>query len=541
MSSFHTNKTKTMPEQYDILVLGGGPAGYTAAIHATRREEGSAVSVALIEPLQLGGTCLNRGCIPTKTLVETAHYLDLFAEASQRGIDWQGSATINPAKAFQYKDRIVKRMNAGVGILMRENGITVKNARAALDFTEGEEFPFTAALSGPDGEDLGQVRARKVILATGARPARPPIPGLADPALADRILTSDQLLDPALMPEFLKREIPPRLAILGGGIIGIEVARIFRSFGSEVHVIEALPRLASALDEEISEALAKALKAKKVKLSLSKTLERVEPAASGLTLCFPDGETLEVSHLLVAVGRSPCTEMLSESLRQRLKPNRQGFLPVDEWMKTLVPGLFAPGDVNGKCQLAHAAMEMGRLAALAALEELNPEVEPFGEEEISESALEEYRRRIMEKDDKSPLPDMVKDFFPFYIPSCIYGEPEAGSIGWTEAHAREKLGDAIQVGRFPFAANGRAAAAGHREGFVKVIRLKERQSIVGVHIVGPCASELINEVSAIMYAGGNIDQWAASIHAHPTYGEALVEAAADSLGQALHLPPKRPL
>ncbi len=527
-----------MKTQYDILVIGGGPAGYTAAIHATRKE-GSAHSIALVEARQLGGTCLNRGCIPTKTLVETAHYLDLFAEAAQRGIDWQGTAVLNPTKANQYKDRIVKRMTAGIGVLLRENGVPVMNATAELDYTEGGEYPFIARLTAPDGSELSPIQAKKVILAAGSTPTRIPLPGLNHPDLAGRILTSDEMLDAEMTPEFLRQNIPAQLAILGGGVIGIEMARIYRSFGSEIHLIEALPRLVPNLDAEISEALAKSLKARKIKVLLGKTLEWVNPSEVGLELIFKDGETITASHLLIAVGRSPRTDALSENLKSRLKMDRRGFVLTDEWMKTTVPDLYAVGDLNGKCLLAHAAMEMGRIAAMQALEDLDPERESFGEEEATESALEEYRRRIMERENDSPLPDLVKDFFPFYVPSCIYGDPEAASIGWTEAEAKERLGDAVQVGRFPFAANGRASASGHRDGFVKVIRLKDYESIVGVHIVGPGASELINEASAIMYAGGNVEQWAASIHAHPTYGEALMEAAADSFGHAIHLPPRK--
>ncbi len=506
---------------FDILVIGGGPAGYSAAIHARHQppsQQGQPPSVVLVEARQLGGTCLNRGCIPTKTLLETAHILDHFAEAASRGIAWDGTATLIPSKVYQYKDRIVKRLSAGMGMLLRENGISVFQATATLDYdVTNQAFPFKATLQASDGSELPPVLAKKVILATGSVPTRIPVPGMDHPDLADRIITSDEILDATMMPDSLRENLPSSLAILGGGIIGVEASRIFRAFGAEVHIIEALPRLAAALDEDISEALTKDLKSQKVKISLNKKLERVQPRAvppneGGIELLFSDGESAMASHLLVAVGRSPKNDVLSEKLRATLKLDRRGFVEANDQMQTSLPGLYVIGDLNGKCLLAHAAMEMGRIAAKNIVDELL------------------FAPNATKSEDAAT-------FCSFLVPSCIYGTPETASIGLTEAAARQKYGDEVRIGRFPMAANSRASATGIRDGFVKVMRQEGTNALLGVHIVGPCASELINEAATLLMAGGNVEQWALAVHGHPTFGESLVEAAADSFGLALNLPP----
>ncbi len=512
-----------MSTSYDILVIGGGPAGYSAAIHAAKQGSKNSLRIGIVESRQLGGTCLNRGCIPTKTLLDTAGILDSLADAPKRGIELCGNASVDMKKVLQFKNRVVKKMNMGVGVLLRENSVPVIQGTAKVESTEGG---FRVSVT--NGDKTGILTTMKLILATGSEPTRIPLAGLDDPDISQRILTSDELLDLDFVPE--------KLLILGGGVIGVEAARIFRSFGSDVHIVEALPRLLPFVDTEIVSVLTKSLNGRKIKVSTGVQATAVEKTESGIALLLADGQRLEASHLLLSVGRSPNTSILSDGLKSSLKLDRRGFISVDHWMKTSVPGLFAPGDVNGLCMLAHAAIEMGRLAATAAVEELIPNLDDS--DTPDESAIEEFRRRILEKPNHSMLPSLLESFFPFYVPGCVYGEPEIGYIGWTEEQAKDKLGDRIRIGRFPFGANGRAAASGQQEGFVKVIRFIETETIVGVHIIGPCASELINEVSAIMYAGGNVDQWAASIHAHPTYGEALVEAAADSLGTALHLPPK---
>ncbi len=504
---------------FDILIIGGGPAGYSAAICAAQRAGRQGLNIGLVESRQLGGTCLNRGCIPTKALLDTASILDSLENASKRGIDVSGSVGVDMKKVLRWKERIVKKMSTGVAVLLRENDVPVIEGKAVVSQTaEG----FQVSVTKNDQTD--QYTAKKVIFAAGSTPTRIQLPGLDDPMLAGRILTSDELLDLDFVPE--------KLLVLGGGVIGIESARIFRSFGSEVRIVEALPRLLPFLDADVSALLTKTLLARKVGITTGVQATDVRGTENGLVLSLASGEEIEATHLLVAVGRSPNVDGISPELKTALNSDRRGFLPVDARMRTTVTGFFAPGDVNGRCLLAHAAIEMGRIAAETAVEELGKNVD-------SESALEEYRRRILEKPRNDELPSKDTDFFPFYVPSCVYGEPEIGSIGWTEEQARERFGDRIRVGRFPFAANGRAVAAGVQEGFAKVIRLADSNRVLGVHLIGPGASELINEASTIFSLDGLVDQWAATIHAHPTYGEALAEAAADSLGAALHLPPRK--
>ncbi len=395
-------------------------------------------------------------------------------------------------------------MGTGVGVLLRENGVTKLDGRAVLR-KSGDSF--AVSVTKKDGAQK-QYTAKKIILATGSVPTRVPIPGLDLPELAGRILTSDDLLDSAQTPQ-----LPEKLAILGGGVIGVEMARVMTAFGSKVHIIEALPQILPMLDAEIVQALAKTLVAQKIKISTSAKLLRVEPGPDGLLLHLEgEAEPLAASHLLVAVGRSPKIDGLDDELKAALEPDRRGCIPVDGAMKTKVPGLFAPGDVNGRCMLAHAALEMGQMAAESAAREL---VGPALTEHCS----------------------FDTEFDPLRVPACIYGEPEIGFIGMTADAARKQFGDNIAVGKFPFAANGRAASAGHRDGFVKVVRQKDSGQLLGVQIIGPCASELINEASVVLSAGISIKSWAGAVHGHPTYGEALVEAAADSLGIALHLPP----
>ena len=497
-------------QSYDILVVGGGPAGYSAAIHAARRNS----QVGLVESQQLGGTCLNRGCIPTKALLDTAAVLDSLVDGAKRGIDVNGSVNIDMPRVLRFKERVVKKMSTGIAVLLRENGIPVIEGTATIAAMDGG-FYVTVTKDGQTRD----FTTKKMIFAAGSLPAKIALTGADDPNLATRILTSDELLDLDFVPE--------KLLILGGGVIGVEAARIFRSFGSEIHLIEVLPRLLPFLDSEVSTLLTKTLLAKKIKITTEGQVTGVRANANGLTLILATGEEIDGSHLLIAAGRSANTASLSPELKTLLKLDPQGFIPVDPLMKTAVDGFFAPGDVNGQCMLAHAAIEMGRRAAEAVVDELRAI-------STTESPVEEYRRRIFEKPDLCELPNKDTDFFPFYVPICIYGDPEIGAIGWTEEQAREYFGDRVRIGRFPFAANGRAVASGHQEGFAKVVRLANSDRVVGVHLIGPGASELINEASTML--GESALQWTAKIHAHPTCGEVLVEAIADSCGTALHLP-----
>ncbi|GHT35282.1 dihydrolipoyl dehydrogenase [Planctomycetales bacterium] len=501
-------------QHFDIIVLGGGPAGYCAAITAAQFGKEKGLTVALAEERQLGGTCLNRGCIPAKTFLEAAHTIEQFREAAQLGIEINGlgiagtpavNPSINLPKLFQYKNRIVKRFCAGVGVLLRENKIPVFTGRAVVG--EKKDGQFIVKVSGKDNETK-IITAKKVILATGSVPATLSFPqneNTAGKICPNKIWNSDTVYD----TESPLKEIPATLAILGGGVIGIETARIFRSFGSDVVIIEAAERIIPVFDAEIADAVRNSLTEKKIKIITGQKLTEIKSDSpkADLTLCLENGETISASALLVAVGRVPNTAALSPELLAELNINRG--IEVNDAMETNIAGLYAAGDVNGKYQLAHAAMEMGKIAAQNAV-----------------SAL---------------LTGKNAANFRSIIPSCIYGEPEAGSIGLTEEQAKEQFGSKnengrIRIGRFPFAANGRAATAGVRSGFVKIISLDSK--ILGVHTAGPCASELINEASLAMSAGITSERWAETVHGHPSFGETLTEAAADCFGQCIHLPPR---
>ena len=507
-----SKETEKFTVTYDLVVIGGGPAGYTAAIHARRRS----LTVALVEERELGGTCLNRGCIPTKAYLDAAQTLRDAHDGMKRGLRF-GEADpsqfgIDMLKLLAAKERIVKRMSAGIGVLMRENAVIQLSGTASLKLPPHSGKPFVVTVT--NGAEEKCCFAKKVILATGSQPVALPIPGGDAPQLTGRILNSDTILKIDKVPE--------KLLILGGGVIGIEMAQIFQAFGSQVRILEMLPALGSgALDQEIADTLRKSLIARGITVHTNVRAMSVEPTADGLRLSLTNGDQFEATHLLSAVGRRPDRRILDAvGLSEH-------FVSVDERMRTSIPGLLAPGDVNGQCMLAHAAMEMGRIAAIAVGDELLGEASGF------EPELETLRR------EHTRFPDMLEPFFPCYIPIVIYGDPEIACIGLTEENARKRFGNDVRVGRFPMAANGRAVATGRPEGFVKVVRSDSNDRLLGVQAVGCGAAEMINEASTVFYTSMAMRHWEGAIHAHPTYGEALIEAVADSRGEALHLPPRR--
>lgn len=512
-----------MAELFDVVVIGGGPAGYSAAICAARYS----LRTALVEERELGGTCLNRGCIPTKAYLDTAETLRSLSHAAKRGIDFADADVshfgVSMKQVLAFKTRVVRKMTAGVGVLLRDNGIDRFHGTASIPaLPEKSDDPFEIVVKGPDATpEQTTVRAKKVILATGSVPAPLSIAGAEKPEIAVRMLTSDTLLD----IDF----VPPKLLIVGAGVIGIEMARIFKAFGSDVHLVEALPRIAPFLDEEIVEALHKSLRSAKIDITTGLTVDSVAYcqdddtlSAVPLELRLSDGRTLEASHVLVAVGRVPDRRVISHLPLEKYA--RADFVQTDEEMRTSIPGIFAAGDVNGRSMLAHAAIRMGHCAAVTAAGDL-----------AGCNDLIDVRHRC---GDGEADPLFRDGFSPPFIPGCIYGEPEIGYIGLTEAQAREHFGDRVHIGRFPFAANGRAVAVGRQEGFVKVLRDETTDRILGVHIIGTGASELINEASLALRASLSAHSWATAVHAHPTFGEALAEAVADARGEALHIPPK---
>ncbi len=452
----------------DVIVIGGGPGGYVAALKCAM----AGVAVTLIERDTVGGACLNRGCIPTKTYLHNAEIIHHIHQAASRGILLgDASFTVDLVRAVAAKNAVVTPLVAGIRGLLRSRKVALLSGDATLI---GNHHVRVG--------DETYAATRGVIIATGAMPARPPIAGIDLP----NVLTSDELLELTSMPQ--------ELVIIGAGIIGIEMAQIFAAYRVKVTVVEIEPTIAPFIDAECAAALHALLEKRGITFLTGRQVTAISAGERGLAVSLAGGDALAASHVLVAVGRRPDTAVLGETAMAM----DRGFIRVNARMQTSVPGVYAVGDVTGKSMLAHAASKMGEVAA----------------ENITGHAA---------------------TFDASAVPGCIYGAPEAGWIGATEAQARAQVGE-IKVSRFPFAANGRAKCAGHAEGFVKIVSEPKHQAILGVHIVGPLASELINEAAALRAAEVTCEEWAAMLHAHPTHAETLMEAAAGVWERCLHLP-----
>jgi dihydrolipoamide dehydrogenase len=377
---------------------------------------------------------------------------------------------VDAGRAVQYKNDVVKILTNGVAGLLKSNGVKVYKGTGTITRDKG-------VLVG--GEKL---TAKKIILAGGSKAAKIRIPGIE----SRLVLTSDEIL-------YLK-EVPESVAVIGGGVIGVEMAMVLVSYGCRVTIVEVMDRLVPAMDRDISRELKKALTGLGVEVLTGRKLERIEEKGNRLTLLLDGGQTVEADKALLSIGRVPDLDGLGEI---ELERNARGGIMVNEKMETSVEGIYAPGDINGKIMLAHAAFKMGETAAVNAM---------GGDEKVNLQ----------------------------YVPSCIYTLPEIGAVGLTEEAAREKYD--ISVGRFPFAANGRALAAGEAAGFVKIVTDRKYGEVLGVHIIGPGAAETINEAAALMNMEVTADEIADIIHGHPTYSEAFMEAAADSVGRSVHLP-----
>ena len=455
-------------DKYDIVVVGGGPAGYIAAIKAARL----GAKTALIEKSVVGGTCLNRGCIPTKTYLKTAEMIQHIRHAASRGIMIaDAQMTVDMQKAVLEKNKVVKKLTGGVALLLGSNGVDVLSGEAKI-------HPDQTISVGDT-----KIAAGKVIFAGGSKAARLNIPGID----IKPVLTSDEMLDIDLVPE--------SLAIIGGGVIGVEMASVFAAFGSKVTVIELMDSILPMMDGDVSNAIRNALEKRGITIHTGTKVERIEEAEGGAVVYTDKQQPIEAESVLLSIGRVPDLSAVDDIGIQ----TERGYIKTDDRMQTSISWIYAPGDINGKCMLAHAAFKMGEVAA--------------------ENAMGHSKKA-----------DLA------YVPSCVYTTPEVGCVGLTEQQAKAQYD--VSVGMFPFGANGRALASGESEGFVKVITDKRYGEMLGVHIVGPSAAELISEAASLMACEITAHEIAAIIHAHPTYAEAFMEATADSFGQCLHLPPK---
>jgi dihydrolipoamide dehydrogenase len=459
----------------DVAVLGGGPAGYTAAIRAAQL--GGKVVCIEQEP-ELGGTCLRVGCIPTKAWVQTAHALHYARETFAKLGVGISEPQLDFTEAAAWKDGVVAQMTGGVAGLLKANGV---------EWVRGSgRFTSATTIAVKDGKD---VTFRSAIVATGSYPMRPPIPGLDSPRCVD----STGLL--------AQTEVPRRLVVLGGGIIGCEFASIFAHFGSEVTIVEMLPTLIPQEDEDAAKELKKAFKKRGIVMHLEKQCSGVNDLGDHLVVQFGDGETVEADLMLVAVGRAPSVNGLGLDEIGIPTDPRSGIV-TDDHMRTAIPTIFAAGDVAGRWQLAHTAFREGEIAAENAMGH--------------ESAL------------GTPS-----------VPRPIYTDPEIAGVGLTEAQARERYGDTVAVGVFPWVANARAVMSGTTAGWVKSIHETTYGELLGLVIVGPHATDLIEVGVVAIDAESTVETVADGIAPHPTLSEAIKEAGLVALGRAIHLPPKR--
>ncbi|NLQ44103.1 dihydrolipoyl dehydrogenase [Streptococcus mutans] len=464
-------KTPLADDEYDMIVVGGGPAGYYAAIRGAQLGG----KVAIVEKSEFGGTCLNKGCIPTKTYLKNAEILDGIKIAAGRGINFASTNyTIDMDKTVTFKNTVVKTLTSGVQGLLKANKVTIFNGL-------GQVNPDKTVTVGSE-----TIKGHNIILATGSKVSRINIPGIDSPL----VLTSDDILD--------LREIPKSLAVMGGGVVGIELGLVYASYGTEVTVIEMADRIIPAMDKEVSLELQKILSKKGMNIKTSVGVAEIVEANNQLTLKLNDGSEVVAEKALLSIGRVPQLSGL-ENLNLELE---RGRIKVDDYQETSISGIYAPGDVNGRKMLAHAAYRMGEVAA--------------------ENAIWGNVRKANLK----------------YTPAAVYTHPEVAMCGITEEQARQEYGNVL-VGKSSFSGNGRAIASNEAQGFVKVVADAKYHEILGVHIIGPAAAEMINEASTIMENELTVDELLRSIHGHPTFSEVMYEAFADVLGEAIHNPPKR--
>lgn len=458
----------------DIAILGGGPGGYVAAIRAAQL----GARVALIEKDLLGGTCLNRGCIPSKALLDAAHRYETIKHAADYGLS-------APNVGFDYrqvqarKDKVVQQLRSGVEGLVKGNGVIYLHGLGS--FVDAHHLQIQR-----DNGQTEDVLARNVVIATGSVINRPPIPGLT----LEGVLDSDQALALA--------EVPRSIVIIGGGAIGVEFATVFNSFGSQVTVVEMLPTLIPLEDPELGRMLAQQFERRGIKVLTETRLNQITPGANGglaVTVATGTGpQTLTAERVLVAIGRNPNTQGFG---LERLGLAMNGkFVKVNNRMQTNLPGVYAIGDLVGGAY-AHTASAQGEVAVENALGH---------DSEMDERA----------------------------IPSVIFSSPQVASVGLTEEKARA-TGQEIKVGRFPFAAVSKAVVTGETAGLVKVVADAKYGQVLGVHMIGPEVTDLIAEATLAVAMEGTIEDLAHTIHAHPTLPEGFKEAALDADQRAIHI------
>ena len=461
-------------QRFDVVVVGTGPGGYVAAIRCAQL----GLSVAAIEDDRPGGVCLNWGCIPTKALLRNAEIVGLFQRAEEFGVT-VGKWTADYAQAVQRSRRVADRMAKGVEFLFRKNKITLVPGTGTVKARNVVE------VKGKDGAQT--LEAKAIILATGSEPRS--LPGV----------TIDEKQVISSNGAVRIEATPASLIVIGAGAVGMEFADVYGAYGVPVTVLEALPRVLPIEDEEVSALLARVFNRRGMTIRTGVRVQKVSPGKAGLTVEIEaegKAERLETEQVLMAVGRASRTKGLG--LEALGVASERGLVTVGPTMETSVKGIFAVGDMTGRQMLAHKAMAEGVVAAEAIA-------------------------------GRSPHPIDYDN-----VPSCTYCRPQVASIGLSEAKARTN-GREIAVGRFPFTANGKAVALGETEGFLKVVADKRTGEILGVHIVGSEATEMIHEFAVGRTLEATLEEIIHTIHAHPTLSEAALEATLAALGQAIHI------
>ncbi len=470
---------------YDVAVIGSGPGGYVAAIRAAQL----GARTAIVEKQYLGGTCLNVGCIPSKAMLHIAEVMQSMASMGELGIELQQPPKFDMSKAVAFTQSVVKRMTGGIGTLMKGNHIDVFEGLGSVDasrtvtVTKGERARSDASTQ--------QLSADKIILATGSVPFIPPFPGVD----WRNVINSDTCWHLPKLPE--------GIICVGGGVIGVELACMFNGLGAPVTIVEMLPTILAPLDDEVRTLLVRALNKRGITIATNTKVESVadEGNLKKVTASTPQGEkSFSGEYVLMAVSRRANTSGLEQLMEQGLE-NERGRVLVNEKMETNLPGIYAIGDLVHGAGLAHVASEEGEVAA---------------DNAMGHAAKMDYR----------------------VVPNPVYTFPEISFVGLTEAKAKEEHGE-VRVERFPWAANGKAVSSAHTEGFTKVI-LGKYNEIVGAHIIGPDATNLITEYSVAMRNELTADEIIGTIHPHPTLSEGLREAVLAAEGRPIHIPPKQP-
>ncbi len=488
---------------FDLVIVGGGPGGYVAAIRAAQL----GLRTAVVEKERPGGVCLNWGCIPTKAMLRSAEVLETLAHAADFGV-LADNVRVDYSTVVKRRDRIVKGLTDGVAGLLKANGVSVfaghgrftgpttVEVRAVGPAPLGPGAPLYNAPADEDSPVQAAVTGRDVIIATGSTPVVLPIPGHDLPG----VVTSDGA--------FLLPEVPERIVIVGGSAVGAEWASLFHAFGAQVTVVELLPSLVPLEDADIGQALRRSFEKRGITVLTSHSVSAIEaPDGKGpplqVTITDAEGQdarTAEADVVLMGVGRRPNTAGLDLD-RTGVETDRRGFVVVDDQLRTNVPHVYAIGDVTGRTLLAHVASHQGLVAAAVIA----------GHDEHMDYDV---------------------------IPAATFTHPEVASVGLTEQAARER-GHDVMVGRFPFSALGRAQTYSATEGLIKVVAERRYGEVLGVHVVGPSASDLIAEGALALRLEATLDDIAATIHAHPTLGEGTMEATMVALGLPLHVPPPR--